>query len=150
MSRFLYEKSVSYKGHLIIPFVFGIVDGNPIYSYVLLSELGHKGKFHKSENPVGMYSCSISDIIDIAKSHLDDNSDVVTEGDYFKSRYTYRCDIIITYKLADKYFYDHYKNDSLNNVAAPRLFASEQECITWVKEGLDRSHINEEVERAQG
>lgn len=42
MSRLLYEKSVSYKGYLIIPFVFGIANSQSIYSYKLLSELGLK------------------------------------------------------------------------------------------------------------
>ena len=137
MSRLLYEKSVSYKGHLIIPFVFAIADANPIYSYTLLSELGHPGKFHKSENPAGNYSGSIEGIIDVAKSHLDVNSDVVSSSDNFKCRYTYRHNLIIIYEVAGKYFYDHYKPDSLNNVAAPKIFKSETECINWLKQGLD-------------
>lgn len=145
MSRFLYEKSASYKGYLIIPFVFGTVDENCIYSYALLSELGNKGKFHKSENPPGIYSGSVADIINVAKSHLDENLDVISKEDYFKCRYTYRNDLIIIYQIAGKYFYDHYKPEILNNVAAPKLFTSEQECITWVKEGLDRSYTGEKI-----
>lgn len=147
MSRFLYEKSVSYKGYLIIPFVFSIVDEDHIYSYTLLSELGYKGKFHKSENPAGIYSGSIADIIAVAKSHLNKNSDIINSGDYFKFRYTYRNDLIIIYQVAGKYFYDHYKPESLNNVAAPRLFTSEQECIRWVKQGLDHSNKGEKAEK---
>src|SRR4028119_812229 len=118
MSRLFYEKSVSYKGHLIIPFVFGMADANLIYSYKLLSELGHKGKFHKSENPSGIYSSGSDSIIDIAKEYLEKNSDIITSVDYFKRRYTYRHNLIIIYERAGKYFYDHYKPDQLNNVAA--------------------------------
>ncbi|MBD2540324.1 hypothetical protein [Coleofasciculus sp. FACHB-SPT36] len=145
MSRLLYENSVSYKGYLIIPFVFGIADGQNIYSYSLLSELGHKGKFHKLENPAGIYSSCIDTIIEAAKEHLDENSDVVNQNDYFKNRYIYQDNLIIVYQLASKYFYDHYKSDNLNNVAAPKIFGTEQECITWIKEGLDKSQINQQV-----
>ncbi len=45
MNRLLYEKSVSYKGHLIIPFIFGKADSEAIYSYKLLSELDEKENF---------------------------------------------------------------------------------------------------------
>ncbi|MBD2048196.1 hypothetical protein H6F78_21805 [Coleofasciculus sp. FACHB-64] len=145
MSRLLYENSVSYKGYLIIPFVFGIADGQNIYSYSLLSELGHKGRFHKLENPAGIYSSCIDTIIEAAKEHLDENSDVVSQNDYFKNRYIYQDNLIIVYQLASKYFYDHYKSDNLNNVAAPKIFGTEQECITWIKEGLDKSQINQQV-----
>lgn len=139
MSRLLYEKSVSYKGHLIIPFVLAIANSQSIYSYKLLSELGHKGKFHKAENPPGLFADNVEKIIKIAKDYLNENYDVVSGGDYFQSRYTYRDDLIIIYHEGGKYFYDHYKPESLNNVAAPKLFASEYECINWVKSGLDRS-----------
>jgi hypothetical protein len=141
MSRLLYEKSVPDKGHLIIPFIFGVADGKSIYSYKLLSELGHKGKFHKAENPAGIYSNSSDSIIAIAKEHLDNSSDVVTTIDYFKYRYTYLYNLIIVHETAGKYFYDHYKPEGLNNVAAPKLFNSEYECISWIKQGLDRSSI---------
>ncbi|MEP0754215.1 hypothetical protein NDA03_18505 [Trichocoleus sp. Lan] len=145
MSRLLYENSVSHKGYLIIPFVFGMADGQNIYSYTLLSELGHKGRFHKLENPAGIYSSCIDTIIEAAKEHLDENSDVVSQNDYFKNRYIYQDNLIIVYQLASKYFYDHYKSDNLNNVAAPKIFGTEQECITWIKEGLDKSQINQQV-----
>lgn len=147
MSQLLYEKSVSYKGYLIIPFVFGIADGQSVYSYKLLSELGHKGKFHKSENPAGIYSSSWEGSIAVAKEHLDQNSKVFSSDDYFKRRYTYQNNLIIVYETGGKYFYDHYKPDQLNNVAAPKLFKSEQECISWIKQGLDRSVIGEEAEK---
>lgn len=139
MSRLLYESSVSYKGHLIIPFVFGIFDGQTIYSYKLLSEQGHKGKLHKLENPAGICSSSVEGIIDVAKEYLDSNSDILNSRDNFKRRYTYRDNLIIIYQVSGKYFYDHYSPDNLNNIAAPRIFTSEIECINWIKQGLDRS-----------
>ncbi|MFE1747567.1 hypothetical protein [Coleofasciculus sp. H7-2] len=145
MSRLLYENSVSYKGYLIVPFIFGMADGQNIYSYSLLSELGHKGKFHKLENPACIYSSYIETIIEVAKEHLEENSDVVSQNDYFKNRYIYQDNLIIVYQLASKYFYDHYKPENLNNVAAPKIFESEQECINWIKEGLDKSQINQQV-----
>ncbi|HEY9297861.1 MAG TPA: hypothetical protein VIQ31_16170, partial [Phormidium sp.] len=69
----------------------------------------------------------------------------VSQNDYFKNRYIYQDNLIIVYQLASKYFYDHYKSDNLNNVAAPKIFGTEQECITWIKEGLDKSQINQQV-----
>lgn len=139
MNQLLYDKSVSYQGYLIIPFVFGMADGKAIYSYALLSELGHKGKFHKFQNPAGIYSNSIESIVEVAKEHLDNHSDVKSPSDFFKSRYTYQEQLIILHQVANKYFYDHYKSDSLNNVAAPKIFDSEFECIHWIKQGIDRS-----------
>lgn len=137
MSRLLYEKSVSYQGHLIIPFISIINYDTAIYSYKLLSELGYKGKFHKIENPAEIYANNLDRITAVAKEHLAKNSDVVSNLDYFKSRYTYRHNLIIIYEGAGKYFYDHYKPEKLDNVAAPKIFCSEQECINWLKQGLD-------------
>jgi hypothetical protein len=147
MSSLIYEKSVSYKGHLIIPFVFGMVDDQSIYSYKFLSELGHKGKFHKSENPSGIYSNSVEGTIAIAKEYLDENSEFFSREDYFKHRYTYRQNLIIIHQEVGKYFYDHYKPDTLNNVAAPKIFKSELECIGWIKQGLDRASQGKEVKK---
>ncbi|HEY9873542.1 MAG TPA: hypothetical protein V6D12_08890 [Candidatus Obscuribacterales bacterium] len=144
MNQLLYENSVSYQGHLIIPFIFGMADGEAIYSYQLLSELGHKGKFHKADNPAGMYSGKLDIIIDIAKKHLDENYDIFSHSDYFKCRYTYRQNLVIIYEIGGKYFYDHYNPNNLNNVAAPKIFKSEQECISWIKQGLDISHTGKE------
>jgi hypothetical protein len=137
MSRLLYEKSVSFQGHLIIPFIRIITDIQAIYSYKLLSELGHKGKFHKLENPAEVYVNSVDRIIEVAKEHLEENSDVVSNIDYFQSRYTYRHSLIIIHEGAEKYFYDHYKPQELDNIAAPKIFNSEQECINWIKQGLN-------------
>ena len=91
MSILLYEKSVSYQGHLIIPFVYSLIQDQNIYSYKLLSERGYKDQFHKSENPAAIYSGSVEGIIAIAKEHLIKHSDVKEQIDSFKSRYTYHC-----------------------------------------------------------
>ncbi|WP_017318102.1 hypothetical protein [Mastigocladopsis repens] len=140
MSRLLYEHSVSYKGYLIIPFVFGKADNYEIYSYKLLSQICHKSQFHKAENPAGIYGSSIDNIIDIAEQHLDTYLEFVSHRDNFKSRYTYRDHLIILFQEAGKYFYDHYPPDSLNNIAAPKLFHSEYECLSWIKQGVDGLH----------
>ncbi|MEH1965998.1 hypothetical protein [Nostoc sp.] len=141
MSRLLYERSVSYKGYLIIPFVFGKVDNYDIYSYRLLSEIGHRSQFHKTENPAGIYGGGVSNIVDIAKEHIDQNSEFVHRGDSFKSRYIYQNNLIIIFQEGDKYFYDHYPPELLNNIAAPKLFTSEYECLSWIKQGFDRRYV---------
>lgn len=148
MNRLIYEKSVSHQGHLIIPFVFAVIDSKSIYSYKLLSELGHKGKFHKTENPSGICSNKLDTIIDIAKEFLDENSDIATSMDIFSHRYTYCHNLIIVYEESGKYFYDHYKQDNLNNIAAPKIFASEQDCLDWVKQGLDHSSTSAKAKNA--
>ncbi|MEH1925275.1 hypothetical protein [Nostoc sp.] len=143
MSRLLYENSVSYKGYLIIPFVFSKADNYEIYSYKLISEIAHRSKFHKVENPVGLYGSGISNIIDIAKEHIDQNSEFVHRGDSFKSRYIYRNNLIIIFQEEDKYFYDHYPPELLNNIAAPKLFKSEYECLSWIKQGFDGRYVGQ-------
>ena len=139
INRFIYKNSVSYQGYLMIPYVLAIAAKNhPIYSYKLLSELGHKGNFHLGENPTGFYTNSIEKIIKVAQSHLYENSDVKSLDDYFKLRYVYNDDLIIIHQEADKFFDEHYQPSSLTNIAAPKIFQSEHECINWVKAGLDR------------
>ncbi len=145
MNRLLYESSVSYQGYLIIPFWYQTVDNYPIYSYKLLSEIGYKGQFHKSENPAAIYGNSIDNIIEIAKEHIDKHLDFACEGDAFKHRYIYRNNLIIIYNQNGKCFYDHYPPDSLNNIAAPKLFKSEFECISWIKNGLDKPLIRQGI-----
>ena len=137
MSRLLYENSVSYKGYLIIPFVFGKADNYEIYSYKLLAEVGNKSQFHKTENPAAIYGNSIGNIIDIAKEHIDQHSEFISCGDSFKSRYIYRNNLIVINQQEGKYFYDHYPPELLNNIAAPKLFKSEYECLSWIKQGLE-------------
>ncbi len=145
MSRLLYESSVSYKGYLIIPFVFGKADNYEIYSYKLLAEIGNNSQFHKTENPSGIYGSSISNIIDIAKEHIDKQSEFISSGDSFKSRYIYHHNLIIVSQQEGKYFYDHYPPELLNNIAAPKLFNSEYECLSWIKLGLDGRYTRQRV-----
>lgn len=87
--RFIYENSIFYQGYLIIPFVLEKVEVAYIYSYTLLSESRYKGKFHNLGNPAKLYSSSISNIINVAKKHLEKYSDANNGADYFKCRYTY-------------------------------------------------------------
>ncbi|MHC5766816.1 MAG: hypothetical protein ACYTXI_14585 [Nostoc sp.] len=145
MSRLLYEKSVSYQGYLIIPFIFGKADNYEIYSYKMLSEIGHRSKFHKAENPAEIYGSDANNIIDIAKEHIDQNFEFVHRGDSFKSRYVYRNNLIIIFQEGDKYFYDHYPPELLNNIAAPKLFKSEYECLNWIKQGFGGRHLRQRV-----
>ena len=147
MNRFLYESSVSHRGYLIIPFSTGTMKQQELYSYQLLCELGNRGKFHQFENPAELYSNSIEKLMAVAKQHLNQFSDILSQIDYFQSRYTYRDDLIIIHHEAGKYFYDHYKPDCLKNIAAPKIFKSEQECISWVKTGLDQSSTSHSQEQ---
>ncbi len=143
MSHLLYESSVSYHGYLIIPFVFGKADNYEIYSYKLLAEIGHKSQFHKAENPAEVYGSNISNIVVIAKEHIDLHSDFVSQRDNFKSRYVYRQNLIIILEAGGKYFYDHYPPELLNNIAAPKLFKSEYECLSWIQQGLEGQNLRQ-------
>lgn len=145
MSRLIYESSVSYKGYLIIPYVYGTADNYEIYSYKLLSEIGRKSKFHRVDNPAKVYGNSINNIVDIAKEHIDKNAEFVSHEDGFRSRYVYRQNLIIVYKENRKYFYDHYPPDSLNNLATPNVFQSEFECLNWVQQGLDGRPVKQKA-----
>jgi len=149
LDRLLYEKSIPYQGHLIIPFVFGTADKAYIYSYSLLAEVGHKSEWHQAENPARMYSSDLEEIIHIAQEHLAQNSVYKSSSDSFKHRYTYCHNLIIVSEIAGKYFYDHYPPNRLNNIAAPRIFGSEAECISWVKQGLDHSRSSAKTETVE-
>ena len=37
-------------------------------------------------------------------------------------------------------FYDHYPLVELINIAAPKIFESESECLAWIHQGLDFQH----------
>jgi len=137
MSQLLYERSISHRGYLVIPFIFTKIDGETIYSYQLLSAIGRNGKFHKAENPTGLCDRTVDGITAIGKEFLDKHSDLQSDSGYFKHRYTYRHHLIITIHESNQWFYDHYPPDELRNIAAPKLFSSEDECLTWVKQGLD-------------
>lgn len=137
MVRLLYEQSVIGQGYLIIPFLRGSIAGEEIYSYTLLSELGHRGRFHKAENPSEIFSNTIEGILKVAREYLTQHSEIDRDTDYFKHRYTYRNNLIIVLHQAEKVFYDHYPPHELTNIAAPKLFKSESDCLTWIQQGLN-------------
>jgi hypothetical protein len=139
--RFLYEKSVAYQECLIIPFVLSWVGGEEIYSYGLLSEQGYTSQFHQAENPAKLYSSQIPDIIAIAQKHLDTQL-ILESSDYFRQRYTYNHNLIVIHQEGDKCFYDHYAPKSLVNIAAPKIFDHDLDCINWVKLGLKRNQAS--------
>ena len=141
LPRLLYEKSTLHRGYVIIPFQMSLVAGATIYSYALLAQRGREGQFHAAENPAGLYSDQLESIIAIAQDHLDHQSDLSKSCDYFQQRYVYQNNLIIISEIAGKFFYDHYSPDRLKNIAAPKIFASELDCITWVKQGIDRLQL---------
>jgi hypothetical protein len=121
-----------------------------IYSYKLIAENGSRNKLHKVENPTGFYGHSIESIIEIAKEYIDrylidKNLELVNMDDAFKNRYTYRNNLIIVSQEAGKYYYNQYPPESLNNIAAPKIFKSEFDCISWIKQGVDGLHIKGRV-----
>lgn len=138
MNRLLYEKSISDRGYLIIPFAANTIEKQTIYSYKLLSERGWKGKYHKAENPAGLYSDSIEAAIAVAREHLQLYSDSHPPEDAFTERYIYRNNLFILYEAGGKCFYDHYPPETLNNIAAPKIFSSKVDCIRWITRELAR------------
>jgi hypothetical protein len=144
-SPYIYDKSVSYPGYLIVPFIFSRLGGEFIYSYALLSDRGYQGKFHQRENPAKLYANSLQGIISISQQHLDKFVKKKSKNDYFYNRYTYLDNLIIIHYEVGKYFYDHYSPKELTNIAAPKLFLSVQDCIDWVKYGLDNPSGNSQV-----
>ena len=149
MSWLLYEKSVSFKGFLIIPIVYSRLNRETIYTYWLLADVGRQSSLHRVNNPAGLYSRTIDGIVKIAKEHLAANPPGTEFTnrygvDHFKHRYTYRDNLIIVAEVQGKIFYDHYPPFNLRNIAAPRIFVSEQDCILWIKQGLDHNHPSAE------
>lgn len=140
-SRFLHEKSVAYQGYLIIPFLFSKVSGQCIYSHVLLSELDYKDKLHKATNPAQLYSSSLGITIDIAKKYLDEFATITEQSSYFQCRYTYQHNLIVVHQHQGKVFYDHYPSHELRNIAAPKIFLTTQDCLNWIKQGLDQHKV---------
>ncbi|KAI9131243.1 hypothetical protein [Acaryochloris sp. CCMEE 5410] len=137
--RLMYEQSVVYRGHLIIPYIYSEIAQTPIYAYRLLSELGNRSEWHRANNPAGLHSSRIEGILDIAREHLEAEVSAIPTMDYFKQRYIYKQNLVIISEIAGKFFYDHYPPTRLNNIAAPKIFSSELACINWVKAGLDRN-----------
>jgi len=94
---------------------------------------------HGQINPSKLHSSDISSIIDIASEYLDEADAEQDSGlDIFGRRYIYRNNLIVVSETRNKFFYDHYPPLELRNVAAPKLFNSEHECLSWIKIGLDR------------
>lgn len=141
MNRLLYEKSVSYKGNLIIPFILGRIGCETIYSYKLLSEKAHNSDLPESDNLSGVCANNLSEIVKIAQQSLDERLKNPLGVDYFRERYIYQNNLIILHNERGKYFYDHYLPTELKNVAAPKLFISANDCLNWIKQGLDRQKV---------
>jgi hypothetical protein len=140
---FLYDQSVADRGHLIIPFQSYYLEQIAIYSYGLLAAQGRKSPLHQQLNPAGLYSESIPGIITIAQEHLASLESLqqipLPDQNWFNQRYTYQGNLIIVVELQGKFFYDHYNSHDLRNIAAPKIFKSAQDCLAWIKTGLDRS-----------
>ncbi|MEC4805839.1 MAG: hypothetical protein SAJ72_16425 [Jaaginema sp. PMC 1080.18] len=146
MTKFLYTQSLSHRGYLIIPFEFAKFDQEMVYSYILLSDKGYKGSFHKAKNPAQLYSSNLEEIIAIAQTHLDEKTEESHDIDYFRQRYVYRENLLILHEEAGKCFYDHYPPNELRNIAAPKLFYTARECLSWVKRGLDRNVLSKPMQ----
>ncbi|BAC87986.1 hypothetical protein [Gloeobacter violaceus] len=141
MKRLLYENSVSHRGFLIVPFRYGAMVGKEIYSYWLLSALAYRSRWHRTENPAGLYSSTLTGIVEIAHEHLDRHGDTPIADDHFARRYVYCDNLIVVCRIGDRIFYDHYLPGGLDNIAAPKLFASETQCLAWIKAGIDRLQV---------
>jgi hypothetical protein len=137
--RYLYEKLALHWGYLVIPFQCGTISGADLYSYQLLCAFERQGEFHRAVNPTEDYAASVDRVMAIAQTFLENHSDLPSAINYVQQRYVYQGNLILISQIAGKYFYDHYAPDSLTNLAAPRLFESEETCIAWVKQGIDRN-----------
>jgi hypothetical protein len=138
--RYLYEKLALHYGYLVIPFQCGAISGADLYSYQLLCAFERQGRFNREVNPTEEYSASIERVVAIAEAFLEAHSDLPAEIHYVQQRYVYQGNLILISQIAGQYFYDHYPPDTLTNLAAPRLFETEADCIVWVKQGIDRIH----------
>ncbi|CCQ51318.1 MULTISPECIES: hypothetical protein [Crocosphaera] len=141
MNRFFYEKSSSYQGYLIIPFLLAKLSGEFIYSYSLLSSQGYDDEFHKAKNPAGICSTTLTGMIEIAQEHLNQYSVNLKEDDYFEQRYTYQGTLIIIHRQGKRCSYEHYPSHELRNIAAPTLFLNPDSCIDWIKKRLARRQV---------
>jgi hypothetical protein len=138
--RYLYEKLAFHSGYLVIPFKCGMISGADLYSYQLLCAFERQGLFNREVNPTEEYAASVERVMAIAQTFLAHHSDLPSVTDYVQQRYVYQGNLILISQIAGKYFYDHYPPDKLTNLAAPRLFEDEADCIAWVKQGIDRFH----------
>jgi hypothetical protein len=138
--QYLYEKLAFHYGYLVIPFKCGMISGADVYSYQLLCAFERQGQFNREVNPTEEYSASVERVMAIAQTFLAHHSDLSSVTNYVQQRYIYQGNLILISQIAGKYFYDHYAPYNLTNIAAPRLFEDEADCITWVKQGIDRFH----------
>jgi hypothetical protein len=138
--RYLYEKLAFHYGYLVIPFKCGMISGADLYSYQLLCAFERQGHFNREVNPTEEYAASVERVMAIAQTFLAHHSDLPSVTNYVQQRYIYQGNLIVISQIAGKYFYDHYAPDNLTNIAAPRLFEDEEDCIAWVKQGIDRFH----------
>jgi hypothetical protein len=138
--RYLYEKLALHYGYLVIPFQCGTISGADLYSYQLLCAFERQGQFNREVNPTEEYSASVERVVAIAQAFLEVHSDLPSDINYVQQRYVYKDNLILISQIAGQYFYDHYPPDKLTNLAAPRLFETEADCIDWVKQGIDRIH----------
>jgi hypothetical protein len=136
--RYLYEKLALHYGYLVIPFRCGAISGADLYSYQLLCAFERQGQFNREVNPTEEYSASVERVVAIAQAYLEAHSDLPSAINYVQQRYVYKDNLILISEIAGQYFYDHYPPDTLTNLAAPRLFETEADCIAWVKQGIDR------------
>lgn len=139
--RYLYEKLVLHYGYLVIPFQCGAIAGSDLYSYQLLCAFERHGCFHRAINPTEEYAGSVERMMAIAQAFLSAHSDLKATLPSHQQRYVYQGHLVLISEIAGKYFYDHYPPQSLNNLAAPKLFETEERCISWVKQGIDRLHF---------
>jgi hypothetical protein len=138
--RYLYEKLALHYGYLVIPFQCGTISGADLYSYQLLCAFERQGRFNREVNPTEEYSASVERVVAIAQTFLATHSDLPAAINYVQERYVYQGNLILISQIAGQYFYDHYPPDTLTNLAAPRLFETEADCIAWVKQGIDQIH----------
>jgi hypothetical protein len=138
--RYLYENLILCRGYLVIPFQCGAFRGANLFSYQLLSAFERQGRYHKVVNPTELYENSVEAILGVAQNFLNRDSDLPIAPAYAQKQYLYQGNLVLISNMAGKFFYDHYSPDQLNNLAAPKLFESEADCIAWVKQGIDRLH----------
>ncbi|WP_026100911.1 hypothetical protein [Synechococcus sp. PCC 7336] len=143
MTNYQYDKAASHRGFMIIPFEGGKISGRSLFSYVLLSGYGYQHQWHKTENIAGVYAEDAYEVVKLAKAHLDRHKAIGGSPTHFTLSYTYLNNLIVIHEAAGRFYYDHYTPGNLNNIAAPKLFSSEQECIEWVRLGLLRRTVRQ-------
>lgn len=88
----------------MVPFCYGAMVGREIYSYWLLSALAYRSRWHRTENPAGLYSSTLTGIVEIAREHLDRHGDTPIADDHFAQRYVYCDNLIVLCRIGEKIF----------------------------------------------